>query len=192
MGGLMALLANGDQTNPPRRGKFIAASILCTPPPPPTVGLVIEAPKIDPDTSARERWEAHRSNPQCANCHALFDPLGLAFENYSAIGRWQTTDGGRAVDAAGTLSVGSDVDGPFSGAYDLAQKLAQSRTAAGCFAEHVFAYAAGRRHADDDACTMGAIDQRGEASGYDVRQLLLGVIDAPGFLYHRPETEVQP
>ncbi len=50
--------------------------------------------------------EQHRQDPNCAACHELMDPIGLAFEHFDAIGRWREQDGGQAIDASGTLSDG--------------------------------------------------------------------------------------
>ena len=41
----------------------------------------------------RARMEQHRANPVCASCHKMMDPLGLALENFDAVGAWRTEDG---------------------------------------------------------------------------------------------------
>jgi hypothetical protein len=60
----------------------------------------------------REQMTAHRSNPQCASCHSIFDPIGFALENFDAIGRWRTTDNGLPIDASGTFTDGTRFSGP--------------------------------------------------------------------------------
>ena len=60
----------------------------------------------------RDRIMAHKTNPSCANCHAMFDPLGLALENFDATGGWRTTDGGSPIDASGTFIDGTRFNGP--------------------------------------------------------------------------------
>jgi len=60
----------------------------------------------------RDRMMAHKTNPSCANCHAMFDPLGLALENFDATGGWRTTDGGSPIVAAGTFIDGTRFSGP--------------------------------------------------------------------------------
>ena len=47
---------------------------------------------------------AHSANPACANCHAIFDPLGLALENFDGVGQWRNLDGGVMIDASGTFT----------------------------------------------------------------------------------------
>jgi hypothetical protein len=66
----------------------------------------------DRSRSMRERLAAHKINRSCANCHANFDPLGLALENFDAIGRWRTSDGGIAIDASGSFVDGTSFNGP--------------------------------------------------------------------------------
>ena len=62
----------------------------------------------------RERMEQHRRSPACANCHKIMDPIGLALENFDAIGAWRTADGATPIDASGQLSDGTRIDGPVS------------------------------------------------------------------------------
>ena len=65
-----------------------------------------------PRRSVRERIEQHRANPACAGCHKIMDPIGLALENFDAIGRWRTVDEGVAIDASAQLVDGTPIDGP--------------------------------------------------------------------------------
>jgi hypothetical protein len=60
----------------------------------------------------RDRLAAHKVNPSCANCHAPFDPLGLALENFDGLGQWRTTDGGTPIDASGAFVDGTRFNGP--------------------------------------------------------------------------------
>ena len=49
------------------------------------------------------------SKDPCASaCHAVLDPLGFAFENYDAIGRYRTTDNKLPVDAHGSVVIDDD------------------------------------------------------------------------------------
>ncbi|HEV8245867.1 MAG TPA: DUF1592 domain-containing protein, partial [Polyangiaceae bacterium] len=79
-GGLLAAYANVNQTSPVARGFFVRERLLCAPPapPPPTVNAI--PPTLDPDLTTRERFEQHRTDPSCAGCHALMDPIGFGFE----------------------------------------------------------------------------------------------------------------
>jgi hypothetical protein len=59
----------------------------------------------------REQMAEHRTNPACANCHKLMDPIGLALENFDAVGAWRTVDAGAPIDASGELADGTKVEG---------------------------------------------------------------------------------
>ncbi len=90
MAGLMTFLADGTRTLPMRRGSWVLRELFNDPPnnPPPNAG------EIQPNTSGknltvRERLELHRRDEVCASCHAKLDPIGLALENYDAIGAWR-------------------------------------------------------------------------------------------------------
>ena len=67
---------------------------------------------VPPLGTMRDRTTAHKVNPSCASCHSMFDPLGLALENFDATGAWRITDGGSPIDASGTFADGTRFDGP--------------------------------------------------------------------------------
>ncbi len=98
-GSILTVTSYGNRTSPVRRGKWVLENIIGTPVPPPPP----DVPPLKEDaTSAggkvltmRERMVQHRSNPVCAGCHQVMDPVGLAVENFDAIGRWRDRgDGG--------------------------------------------------------------------------------------------------
>ena len=110
-GALLSTTSYPDRTSPVLRGKFLLNNVfgLQTTPPPAGVDTNLPPPKpgAAPPT-IRERLSAHRSNPSCASCHAVIDPLGFALENFDVIGGWRTTDeAGKPVDAAGTTVSGA-------------------------------------------------------------------------------------
>ena len=80
---VLAGQSQADRTSPTRRGIFVLESLLCTTPPPPPAGVNTTI-VVDPTLTSRQSWKMHRANPQCAGCHALFDPLGLALEHFDA------------------------------------------------------------------------------------------------------------
>ena len=96
-----------------KRGKFLLDNFLGTPPPPapPNIPALRDVTESGTPMSVRQQMESHRSNPGCASCHQIMDPLGFALENFDAIGKWRTTDGGAPIDASGMLADGSRVDG---------------------------------------------------------------------------------
>lgn len=108
---VLAVTSNPTRTSPVKRGKWILDNVLGTPPPPAPAG-VPELEKGELVGSLRQQLEQHRANPACASCHKLMDPLGLALENYDAIGRWRTQDRGQAIDSSAELASGESVRGP--------------------------------------------------------------------------------
>jgi hypothetical protein len=103
--------------------------ILGTDVPPPPPGLNIDLPLLAPDVSSREWMQGHQSDPACAGCHGLFDPIGFAFENFDRSGQFRTVDAGKPVDASGSFRPGalsdeSPVD--FESLYDMLKHLNDS------------------------------------------------------------------
>jgi hypothetical protein len=183
--GVLAMHAHADQSSPIRRGKLVRETILCTPlsPPPPEVDVV--PPPVDPNATTRERFDQHRTDPACAGCHMLIDPLGFGFEHYDGIGRWRDTEAGKPVDASGEILSTDDIDGEFDGAVELAERLASSEQVRTCLAEQWFAFGFGRAPGDDDACSFDTMYEAFEGSDHDIRALLLSMVTTDSFRYRR-------
>ena len=146
------------------RGKWILENLLGTPPPPPPpdVPPLDEGEGVAPRTM-RERMEQHRRNPACASCHRIMDPIGLALENFDAVGAWRTRWTPRRQSMrSGQLSDGSQVDGPVS----LREALLQRRDVfVGNVTEKLLTYALGAerrvlRHAAVRAIVRQAARER--------------------------------
>jgi hypothetical protein len=94
---ILSLTSDGVRHRPVHRGVWLSEAIFGkSPPPPPANVSPIPTNPTGPKATLREKLEAHIHDASCAACHARIDPLGLAFENYDAIGRWRTeevTDG---------------------------------------------------------------------------------------------------
>jgi mono/diheme cytochrome c family protein len=112
---VLSLTSDGTRHRPVHRGKWVMESIFgkSPPPPPANVKAIEPTPSNEPKATIRQKLEAHKSDANCASCHRKIDPLGLAFDNYDAIGRWRTeeqsSDGSGAnpkVDASGELPDG--------------------------------------------------------------------------------------
>jgi hypothetical protein len=111
-GGLLLLTSHADRTSPVVRGKWILDNLIGTPPPP-APAVVPPFPEEVPGvpTTVRARMEQHRANPACAGCHKVMDPLGLALENFDAVGAYRTRESGLWIDASGELTDGTRNDG---------------------------------------------------------------------------------
>jgi hypothetical protein len=180
--GPLALLSSGTQTNPVRRGLFVRDDLLCNAPPPPPPGLNVVPPKPQPGQTTRESFAQHSQDSTCAACHKLLDPLGFAFESFDAVGLLRTSESGKPIDTTGTL-VGTDVDGPITGASDLLAHVARSEMARTCYVKHWYEFAYGRGITDEDACAVATLDAEFEKAGLVARDLLGALTQIDPFLY---------
>ena len=97
--------------------------------------------------TTRELYELHASQPSCASCHTLLDPIGFNFENLDAAGRFRTSENGVAIDTSGPL-FNTDVNGPMANHTDLANALARSEWVRECVATQAFRFYFGVVEAD--------------------------------------------
>jgi len=182
-GAILMVTSQATRTSPVVRGKWILDNILNAPPPPPPPNV---PPLPEPDGSGkvltmRERMEAHRRNPVCANCHRLFDPIGLAMENFDAVGRWRTRDGGSLgspIDASGELLDGTHVDGIVSLRKAL---LRQPELFAGTVVEKLMTFALGRGVAAHDMPVVRAIVRDAAGRDYRFSSIVLGIVNSTPF-----------
>jgi len=183
--GLLGMLAYPDGSSPVARGVFVRKRLLCQElAPPPDVPL--DPPSPDPNATTRERFAEHTSNPACAGCHALIDPLGFPFENYDGAGRWRTTENGQPIDASGEI-IGIDDPsalGPVADAAELSARLATSTDAQACVVENWAIYALGRRLDDDlDACSVESLQATLADSDGDLLELMVAITLSDAFRY---------
>lgn len=142
-GSILTVTSYATRTSPTLRGKWVLDNILGTPPPPPPPDVPSLAETSETrNLSMRERMEMHRTNPVCASCHSLMDPLGLALENFDAIGAFREANADQTpIDASGKLPNGTS----FSGPAELREALWQIREQfVGTFIERLLTYATGR------------------------------------------------
>ena len=141
--GILTLTSLANRTSPVARGKYVLEVLIGSPPPPPlpVVPPLKEAAINETVLSVRERMEQHRDNPACRACHQIMDPIGLALENFDAVGLWRTTDFGSRIDPSGTMYDGAKLDGPISVRQAV---LSRSEAFIGNFTENLLAYGVGR------------------------------------------------
>lgn len=183
-GGPLSAHDKSTRTSIVNRGVRVRTALLChnIPAPPDDVSLTLGP--IDQNASQADRLAEHRSNPSCASCHNLIDPLGQPFETVDAVGRARAVDeAGRPLDTTGTVTATRDVDGFVEDGEDLMLKLSQSQQVRACFVTQMFRYTFGREEKDFDACTQKQAFDRFEASGWDVRELVVGLVRSDAFLY---------
>jgi hypothetical protein len=182
---LMALLAHADQSAPVLRGAFVRERVMCVEvePPPPEVNPT--PPDVDPNATTRERFRQHTEDPGCAGCHVLIDGIGWGFEQFDQFGRFRAKENGLDIDTTGQIVETGDpeLDGPLTGAADLAARLAQSSRVRDCVATQWYRYAMGRMEEPADLCSLDAAKARFRQSGGSFRELLLGIVLSDAFRY---------
>jgi hypothetical protein len=186
-GSILTVTSYPDRTSPVVRGKWILENLLGVPPPPPPPNVPELSATSDKGgtLTIRERLAAHRSNPSCASCHALMDPLGFALENFNAIGQWRTLDdSGATVDAAGTLPDGT----PFAGVAEFRAALESSDLFVTTLAEKLLTYGLGRGVEYYDQPAVRAIVRSAAASDYRFAALVAAVVQSPPFKLRRSGT----
>jgi hypothetical protein len=187
-GGILLLTSHADRTSPVVRGKWILDNLMGSPPPPPPpdVPPLPDTPAAKPLTM-RARMEQHRANPACAGCHKLMDPLGLALENFDAVGAWRTSDNGERVDTSGQLSDGTTIEG-VAGLRDALVK--RPEVFATTVTEKLMTYALGRGLEPEDMPAVRAIVRQSERENYRFVSLIDGVAKSTPFRMRSAE-EVQ-
>jgi hypothetical protein len=178
-GSLLLVTSNANRTSPVIRGKWILENLLGSqaPLPPPDVPPLEEKPTAAA-RSVRERIEQHRANPACASCHKIMDPIGLALENFDAIGRWRTTDEGVAIDASGQLVDGSVLDGPSSLRKAM---LGRSDAFVGSMAEKLLMYGMGREIKYYDMPAVRIVMRDAAKNRYRFSDLVMGIVKSAPF-----------
>lgn len=180
-GAILSAFALPQRTSPTARGKFVNASLLCTniPPPPPGVPVLPAMPL--PNQTLRERLTAHRTNPSCATCHSLMDPIGFGMDDFDSIGKWRSADNGQPLDTTGTYDGKS-----FDGLAALGQLLRQEPVAGPCFVSKVYENALGRAALEVDGAALDALANRFKANGNRADLLLLDVVASDAFRFVQP------
>jgi Protein of unknown function (DUF1588)/Protein of unknown function (DUF1592)/Protein of unknown function (DUF1595)/Protein of unknown function (DUF1585)/Protein of unknown function (DUF1587) len=155
---VLAATSPFDSTSPVRRGVFVLEQVLCQELPPPPPELMVSPPAPDPNATTRERWAQHSSDPSCSGCHQQLDPIGFAFEEFDAIGRYRTTENGRPVDASGGVPTIGLEDGSLLGGAALARAVAESPEAVACFARQWLRFAMGRLEVEQDEESLATVE----------------------------------
>lgn len=181
MGATLGLTSDGTRHRPVHRGVWLSEVILGkTPPPPPANVPAIEpnAP-TSPKATLREKLEAHRNDANCAACHAKIDPLGIAWDNYDAIGQWRTHESVAAGTGKNPLvnPSGEMPDGrAFKDANEFKRLLIEDQDAfVQAFIEHLCTYGLRRVLTVDDEDDINAIVEEAKKTQYKVKDIIRAV-----------------
>ena len=175
-----------NRTSPVRRGYWVLERVLgeTVPPPPPNVPELKETEQKNIEgLTLRQRMELHQSEPTCANCHKLLDPIGFGLESFDAIGRWRGVDDvGGKIDSAGQLSTGET----FSNPAELKTILALRKDAiARNLTERFMAYAIGRPLEGYDEVVIDQLMTTLTEDGYRMRTMIKEVLSSYLFTHRK-------
>jgi hypothetical protein len=186
-GTVLMVTSNPTRTSPVKRGLFVLDNVLGSPPapPPPDVPQLEESAKgiQGREPSLREVLEIHRNKPLCSSCHSRMDPLGLALDNFNAVGGWRDKEKSGPIDAAGKLITGEK----FSDVRELKKILKERHRVEfyRCLTEKLMTYALGRGLEYYDVETVDQIVEKLDQSNGRFSVLLSGIVESAPFQRRR-------
>ncbi|HZJ70083.1 MAG TPA: DUF1592 domain-containing protein, partial [Planctomycetota bacterium] len=180
-GSILTGHAGPAESSPVQRGKLVRSRLLCQDPLPPPANLDTMLKPPSKAETTRAHIEEHSTNPTCAGCHKMMDPIGFAFEHYDAFGRYRAQDGGMPVDVHGTIVGTAQGDVLVDGIGGLTAYLARGTDANQCLVRY-WAYSAfGSASWAEDGCTYEAIAGDAARGQFTLKAVLMGIVHAPRF-----------
>jgi hypothetical protein len=190
-GGLLTATSQPTRTSPVIRGQWVLQTLLgVAPPAPPPDVPIIPAKEENAagnirELTMRQKMEQHRSNPTCAACHKIMDPIGFALENFDAVGAWRTEDEAAPIDTSGVLVDGTLLNGPAS----LRDALVRySDQYVRVVTEKLLTYAIGRGTEAAEMPVVRSIVRGAAGSNYRFSDLVLGIVKSVPFQMNTKET----
>jgi hypothetical protein len=176
---ILALYSHPGRSSATLRGKFVREVLLCqdVPTPPANIDFSIVENTTGELRTARERLERHVVDGACAGCHSRMDPIGLALENFDAMGVFREQENGVTIDPSGDLD-GTAYDGPVG----LGEALSAHPQLGPCLVRTLFRYAMGRDPVDSEEPLLVFLGQRFSEAGFRVRDLVQAMVRSDGFL----------
>lgn len=173
---VLSVLAHVSSSSPTHRGKFVRETLLCTTIPAPPPGVSTDLPVGDGTETLRERLEIHMTEPSCAGCHVLMDPIGFALESYDGVGAFRTLDNNKPINDA------SELDGtPVSGAAEVGAVLRENEAAHACLVRNLYRHATGHIESDSELDALQTVTTAYIDSGYDLPTALVEIVGSPAF-----------
>ena len=202
-GTFLALTSKPAETSPTERGIFVREHFLCqiVPPPPAGVDTTLPAVTDEKPMTTAQRLSVHLSNPSCAACHTLVDPVGMGLEHFDAIGRYrekqkvviyptfdemqkkikvEPTEYDLDLQANGVVR-GLPKSG-FGSPRELGRILAESAACQRCIVKQLYRYATGRPEEPEDQPAIDAALDHFRGSQFRFRELIIAIATSPGFL----------
>ncbi|MES2624706.1 MAG: DUF1592 domain-containing protein [Pseudomonadota bacterium] len=182
-GSILTATSAPDRTSPVIRGAWIVENLLGAhvPSPPPGVETNLDAAEPGQNVQAdtlRQRLETHRSDPACASCHKIMDPIGFALENFDAVGRWRALDNGLPINTVSEMTDGTYVDGPATLRDAL---LARPDAFMASISERLLTYALGRETEQYDGPVVRRIVEQADSEGFTFSALVQAIVMSDTF-----------
>src|SRR5579871_835143 len=172
----------GDRTSPVLRGAWVLDKLMGTPPtpPPPDTATDLSQKAGEPPNTVRARLEQHRAKASCRQCHGVIDPIGLALENFDAVGAWRTMDhqANAPIDASTVLPNGVAIDGVVELRAQLADRTEMFVTA---LTEKLMMYAINRKLEYFDMPQVRSIVRGAAKNNYTLSSIVLGIVNSDSF-----------
>ncbi len=186
---ILTLTSLANRTSPVLRGKYVMEVLLGVAPPNPPAVVPALAENVENQKAlpVRERLTEHRKNPACAACHKMMDPIGLALENFNAVGLWRSVDSGAPIDPSGQLYDGTKLDGPVSLRNAIVNR---SDAFVGSFTENLLAYGLGRLIDYRDLPAARIIERDASKSDNRFSAFVLGVVKSVPFQMRKADEVV--
>jgi hypothetical protein len=149
------------------------------------LNIKVVPPPPDPRKTTRERFVQHATDPSCAACHKMIDPLGFVYENIDGMGGLRETEGGKPVVTEAEVAAG-DVTGLVRNGVDLATRLAASEETRRCFARNLFRFAAAQTGQGYEELYLRAVwDKMAPARKVDLKEMLVAFAASDAFVNRR-------
>ena len=182
-GSILTVTSVGDRTSPVMRGAWVMENLMGAPVPRPPPGveadLKAEEGMAKPST-VRERLERHRTNPSCAACHQIMDPIGFSLENFDLVGRWRDHEGASPIDTSGQLVDGTPLSSPQALREAL---LARKDSFVTALTERLLTYALGRRIEYFDQPAIRDIVRKADRQNDHFSAFVLGIVASEPFQF---------
>lgn len=169
---VLAAYGRFESSDPVHRGVFLLRHALCNDLPPPDASVNTSLPAAESFNTTRDRFSAATTIDACKGCHSIINPLGFAFENFDAVGKFRLTENGHPVDATATIptSAAAQVDGLA----DLSRLLANDPKVRSCVARQFSTWALRRSVPQEEYCSM----RREAAPFFEAQGTLSGLVTA--------------
>jgi hypothetical protein len=180
-GAILVSHAHPQRTSPTARGKFVNEMLLCRIIAPPPNDVPPLPPTLDPNATFRQVLTMHRTEPRCAACHGVMDPIGFGMEYFDTTGKYRTSDHGQPVDATG------DLDGTkFSNLAELGAAIQKEEVLGPCLISKMYANALGRRANEIDGPALDRLAVQFASGGNRVDAMLVDFVTSDSFRFVEP------